>query len=88
MKVQVLPCLVAVVDSLVVDKLVGFNDLGGTDQFSTKQLEERLASSSSKLVNYLFKMPHLFIGIFNVPHRLKKSADRRDRDSSDSENDN
>jgi len=31
----------------------------------------------------------LFIGIFNVPHRLKKSADRRDRgESSESEHEN
>ena len=48
MKVQVLPCLVSIVDSLVVDKMIGFDDLGGTDQFTTKQLEDRLASHSSK----------------------------------------
>lgn len=48
MKIQVLPCLACIVDSLVVDKLIGFDDLGGTDQFTTKQLEDRLASQSSK----------------------------------------
>ena len=49
MKIQVLPCLVSIVDSLVVDKLIGFDDLGGTDQFTTKQLVDRLASHSSKM---------------------------------------
>ena len=47
MKIQVLPCVVCIVDSLVVDKLTGFDELGGTDQFTTKQLEERLISNSS-----------------------------------------
>lgn len=92
MKVQVLPCLVCIVDSLVVDKLIGFDDLGGSDQFTTKQLEDRLASQSRRITCYMhFKdlsfFLFLFVGIFNVPHRLKKSADRRDRgDSSDSDN--
>jgi hypothetical protein len=49
MKIQVLPCIVCIVDSLVVDRLIGFDDLGGTDQFTTKQLEDRLSSHSSKL---------------------------------------
>lgn len=49
MKIQVLPCLISIVDTLVVDRLIGFEDLGGNDQFTTKQLEERLATASSKL---------------------------------------
>ena len=92
MKIQVLPCLVCIVDSLVVDKLIGFDDLGGNDQFTAKQLEDRLSSHSSNTnaPSYVdFFSFLLFIGIFNVPHRLKKSADRRDSgNSSDSEQEN
>ena len=53
MKVQVLPCLVCIVDSLVVDKLIGFDELGGSDQFTTKQLEDRLASQSRIITCYM-----------------------------------
>lgn len=61
MKVQVLPCLVCIVDSLVVDKLVGFDELGGSDQFTTKQLEDRLTSQSRRITRYMnFKDLSLF----------------------------
>lgn len=51
MKIQILPCLICIVDTLVVDRLVGFEDLGGTDQFTTKLLEERLITAS-RMLNY------------------------------------
>ena len=89
MKIQVLPIVVCIVDSLIVDRLIGFDDLGGTDQFTSKQLEDRLISQSSKeqvlvlVISIIFIIIYFFfllLGIFHIPHKLKKSADRRDRD--------
>lgn len=46
LKVQVLPCVIAFVDSVSVDRIVGFEGLGYTpDTFTTKDLETRLLSS-------------------------------------------
>lgn len=54
MKIQVLPSVVCIIDSLVVDRLIGFDDLGGTDQFTSKQLEDRLISQSSIEYTFMF----------------------------------
>jgi len=46
LKVQVLPCVIAFVDGVSVDRIVGFEGLGYTqDTFTTKDLETRLLSS-------------------------------------------
>ena len=46
LKVQVLPCVLAFVDGLSVDRIVGFEGLGYTqDTFTTKDLETRLLGS-------------------------------------------
>ena len=46
LKVQVLPCVLAFVNSVSVDRIVGFEGLGYTqDTFTTKDLEARLLSS-------------------------------------------
>ena len=46
LKVQVLPCVLAFVDGISVDRIVGFEGLGYTqDTFTTKDLEGRLLSS-------------------------------------------
>lgn len=42
MSIKVLPCVICIVDALAVDRIVGFEGLGGTDEFETKALEERL----------------------------------------------
>ncbi|KAJ2598887.1 hypothetical protein EV177_007438 [Coemansia sp. RSA 1804] len=42
-QVRVLPCLLAVIDGRVVDRLVGFEEFGNNDKFSTEALEKRLA---------------------------------------------
>ncbi|KAJ2770196.1 hypothetical protein IWQ56_002260 [Coemansia nantahalensis] len=44
-QVRVLPCVLFVVDGQVVDRLVGFDELGNSDKFSTEALEKRLAQS-------------------------------------------
>jgi thioredoxin-like negative regulator of GroEL len=46
LKVQVLPCVLAFIDGVSVDRIVGFEGLGYTqDTFTTKDLEARLLSS-------------------------------------------
>jgi thioredoxin-like negative regulator of GroEL len=46
LKVQVLPCVLAFVKGVSVDRIVGFEGLAYTqDTFSTKDLEARLLSS-------------------------------------------
>ncbi|KAG7025793.1 Thioredoxin domain-containing protein 9-like protein, partial [Cucurbita argyrosperma subsp. argyrosperma] len=43
LKIIVLPTLALVKNAKVEDYVVGFDELGGTDEFSTEELEERLA---------------------------------------------
>lgn len=46
LQVQVLPCVLAFIDGVSVDRLVGFEGLGYTqDTFTTKDLEARLLGS-------------------------------------------
>jgi thiol-disulfide isomerase/thioredoxin len=46
LKVQVLPCVLSFIDSVSVDRIVGFEELGYTpDTFTTKDLEGRLLTS-------------------------------------------
>ena len=46
LKIQVLPCVLAFVDGVSVDRIVGFEGLGYTpDTFTTKDLEARLLRS-------------------------------------------
>lgn len=43
LKIQVLPCVIAFIDGIGVDRIVGFEGLGGTaDNFKTRDLEARL----------------------------------------------
>ncbi|KAF2750262.1 thioredoxin-like protein [Sporormia fimetaria CBS 119925] len=43
LKVQVLPCVIAFVDGISVDRIIGFEGLGRTpDSFTTRDLEARL----------------------------------------------
>ncbi|KAL2477317.1 Thioredoxin superfamily protein [Forsythia ovata] len=45
LKIVVLPTLALIKNAKVDDYVVGFDELGGTDEFSTEELEERLAKS-------------------------------------------
>ncbi|TYJ53694.1 hypothetical protein B9479_005661 [Cryptococcus floricola] len=45
MAIKVLPCVMCYVDGRAVDRLIGFEELGQTDNFSTKALEFRLQQS-------------------------------------------
>ena len=50
LKIVVLPTICLARDSKTVDYIVGFDDLGGTDEFSTEMLEWRIARA--ECVNY------------------------------------
>ncbi|XP_068657583.1 thioredoxin domain-containing protein 9 homolog [Aristolochia californica] len=45
LKIAVLPTLALIKKTKVEDYVVGFDELGGTDEFSTEELEERLAKA-------------------------------------------
>ncbi|XP_074590782.1 thioredoxin domain-containing protein 9 homolog [Curcuma longa] len=47
LRIVVLPTLALVKNAKVEDYVVGFDELGGTDGFSTEELEERLAKSQA-----------------------------------------
>ena len=42
LNIKVLPCVVCFIDGIAVDRLVGFEDFGGKDDFSTKRFAYRL----------------------------------------------
>ncbi|PIA12692.1 thioredoxin-like protein, partial [Coemansia reversa NRRL 1564] len=44
-QLRVLPCILAIVNGGVVDRLVGFEELGNNDKFSTEMLEKRLGQT-------------------------------------------
>ncbi|KAF6040945.1 TXNDC9 [Bugula neritina] len=50
LKVRVLPTLVLLRDNKTVDFIVGFDDLGGVDDFSTEMMEWRIARAD--IINY------------------------------------
>eukprot|EP01018_Ginkgo_biloba_P018702 Gb_33552 [translate_table: standard] len=46
LKIVVLPTLALIKNAKAEDYVVGFNELGGTDEFTTEELEERLAKAN------------------------------------------
>lgn len=45
--IKILPCLICFKDGVQLDRLVGFEDLGNSDNFTTEQLERRLQSTGT-----------------------------------------
>lgn len=45
LQVKVLPCLILFIKGVAVDRVVGFEELGGKDDFQTSALERRLLKS-------------------------------------------
>ena len=50
MDIRTLPCLVSFIDGAGVDRLLGFEGVSETEEFSTSMLEKRLAQSSILLL--------------------------------------
>jgi len=50
LKIKVMPTILMVKDTNVIDRIVGFEDLGNSDEFPTSVMEWRIAQN--KLINY------------------------------------
>jgi len=81
LKVQVLPCIIAFVDGIGVDRVVGFDDLGNTDDFSTARLEYRLIEAGVILRPRIVgeTKPSTIFG-FNGQHKDHSSENDSDYD--------
>jgi len=44
--IRILPCLITFINGVAVDRIVGFDELGGRDTFDTPILEHRLGTSN------------------------------------------
>ncbi|WCJ17877.1 hypothetical protein M5689_000263 [Euphorbia peplus] len=81
LKITVLPTLALIKNTKVDDYVVGFDELGGTDEFSTEELEERLAKAQ-----VLFLDGESSINKSKASKQKKKSVRQSEsHDSSDSE---
>ncbi|XP_071505112.1 phosducin-like protein 3 [Diadema antillarum] len=45
LQIQVLPAVLCFIDGIVADRIVGFDELGNTDNFTTPTLEKRMSKS-------------------------------------------
>jgi hypothetical protein len=50
LQIRMLPCIISFIDGVSVDRLVGFEELGNTDNFPTSVLEKWLGKSSEFLL--------------------------------------
>merc|ERR1712128_65947 len=50
LKIRTIPTMLVIKDSITRDYIVGFGDLGNTDEFSTEMLEWRLGGAD--IINY------------------------------------
>jgi hypothetical protein len=81
LKIQVLPCVIAFIDGVSVDRIIGFEGLGrNPDSFTTKDLEARLLGSEvlvrSKVIDE------------NAPSAMAKTKkDESDYDDDDDDDD-
>lgn len=83
LRIVVIPTIALVIDDKIKDYVVGFDDLGGTDDFSTATMEWRLARS--KAINYSgdltnppdVKAPASILGI-NKNRNLRSKRDESD----------
>ncbi|KAI9672216.1 MAG: hypothetical protein M1831_002030 [Alyxoria varia] len=83
LKVQMLPCLIAFIDGVGVDRIVGFEGLGrGTDKFTTRDLEARLLQSGALLRSKL-----LDEGALASSQHQHRSGIQRSGDNDDDEDD-
>jgi len=75
LKIKTLPCLVMFIDGKAVDRIVGFDELGNSTNFSTAVLERRLGSSGAIQV----KAP-LTERVIKTNHIVSRNVDDNDDD--------
>jgi len=86
LKIKVLPTIACILNSKTKDYIIGFDDLGGVDEFPTEMLEWRL--SVSEMVDYHGEKPKLKS---KVPEKVfgyssnKRSIRGNDNESDDSD---
>jgi len=88
LKIKVLPTLCLSRDAKTVDYIVGFDDLGGTDEFSTEMMEWRIAQAD--VINYsgdLGQAPNAQGKKSSILQQSKKKTIRSNRDDSSSDED-
>ncbi|CAF2147051.1 hypothetical protein BRARA_A00390 [Brassica rapa] len=78
LKIVVLPTLALIKNTKVDDYVVGFNELGGKDDFSTEDLEERLARA--QVIHYEGESSHKPKSTTQTKRSVRQSA-RSDSDS-------
>jgi len=83
LKIKVLPTIACILNSKTRDYIVGFDDLGGADDFQTEMLEWRL--SASEMLNYSGDKPNVKVKpqekVFG--YAPKKKGIRENQDDSD-----
>lgn len=86
LKVQVLPCVIAFVDGISADRIVGFEGVGqGTDRFTTRELEARLLQCNVLMRPKVqgHSQSKLSFSPFNDGTSVRKGADQDDDDDDD-----
>ncbi|KAI3914159.1 hypothetical protein MKW98_003232 [Papaver atlanticum] len=77
LKIIVLPTLALIKNTKVDDYVVGFDELGGTDDFSTEELEERIARSQV----IIFEGESSSLSLSKPHTRNVRQSERSDSDS-------
>lgn len=88
LKIKVLPTILILKDAIVVDRIIGFSDLGGVDDFKTEMLEWRLAQNDG--INYegdKYNPPELKSKKRQTIKTIRSRNDNKDSDDSDEEED-
>ncbi|KAI9744691.1 MAG: hypothetical protein M4579_007685 [Chaenotheca gracillima] len=75
LKIKVLPCVLAFVDGVSVDRIIGFEGLGNGDAFSSTDLEDRLLLAGVLLRNKAVADP--------AWQRRQRTGQDQDEDSGD-----
>jgi len=96
LSIVLLPTLIFTVDNFVADRVEGFDELGGRDDFTTEQLEQRIAKknvidiSDVPVVKSLTKKVAQIKGSKSNPNgkAIYASSSNRKKDDSDDDDDN
>ncbi|KAJ3828402.1 thioredoxin-like protein [Lentinula raphanica] len=68
LSIKVLPCVICFVKGVTKDRVVGFEELGNNDGFTTAALELRLSVCGRRPLHFSnFLMPHWFSGVIQKP---------------------
>ncbi|KAL5032973.1 hypothetical protein RTP6_000997 [Batrachochytrium dendrobatidis] len=82
LKIQILPCIMAFIDGVTVDKLLGFEGVSEKDDFPTSMLEKRLTEGSKVIV-----LDEINKAGANSRRTILGFANTKSRNDSDSEDD-